>query len=316
MIGLGTWQLGGRAYGPITERAAQAIVIGAIDSGIRWFDTAPSYGDGAAETILGDALCDRCDVQIITKVGYLSEGTSEQDFSIGGVRRSIETSLRRLRRHCVDYVLLHSPPRDVLLTGIPQEAIGAAMQEGLARRAGISVASVRDLDLVLAWGDCSAVEVICNLIDQRALEHPALASLSERGTLVVARAPLCHGYLADLNGRNRGSSPADHRLRWAGEQEEAWLAAAARFSYLISDGRTLTQAALAFLDATPGVDLVIPGASSEAQVRQNADATSIKCRLTRAEWNRAREVGRALTHVAPDIRSRDAAIGRSFAGES
>jgi aryl-alcohol dehydrogenase-like predicted oxidoreductase len=303
VIGLGTWQLGGRAYGAILERDAQAVVAAALDSGVRWFDTAPIYGDGAAEMILGDALAGRDDVQIITKTGYLSEGTSRQDFSVSAVLLSIEASLQRLQRDHVEYLLLHSPPRGLLLSGDPQQAVDAAVKAGLARHAGVSLASVRDLDLALAWEGCAAVEVICNLIDQRALDHDALVPLARRGTLVIARAPLCHGYLSHTSGGSKRLSSTDHRRRWAGEQDAAWRVASSRFSYLECPGRTRAQAAIAFCNGAPGIGLVIPGASNADQVRKNVAAIARRRELTPGERNRAREIGRALVRVAPDIRT-------------
>lgn len=294
--------MGGRAYGPVAKRDAEGVVAAALDTGVRWFDTAPIYGDGTAEIVLGDVLGLRQDVRIITKAGYLSETTGGQDFSISAVRRSLEDSLRRMRRNHVEYLLLHSPPRGLLLTGSPQQAADAAVEAGLARHAGISLASARDLDLALAWESCAAVEVICNLIDQRVLDHDALAPLARRGTLVIARAPLCHGYLSHTGGHSKILSPTDHRRRWAGQQDAAWRAAASRFSYLERRRRTPAQAAVAFCDAAPGIGLVIPGASTADQVRENMATIACGHQLTRTEWNRARTIGRGLARVAPDVR--------------
>jgi hypothetical protein len=84
VIGLGTWPLGGRAYGPVSCANAIATIAAALHAGTSFFDTADIYGDGRAEELLGAALpppgC-----LVATKVGYLTERGSDQDF---GPRRS------------------------------------------------------------------------------------------------------------------------------------------------------------------------------------------------------------------------------------
>ena len=120
----------GNLYSAVTEEAAGAAVEEAYRLGIRLFDTAPFYGYGLSEQRLGHALASihADDAVISTKVGRLivpsAQGESSEDgfavsgrratfdYSRGGVMRSFESSLRRLRRGSVDILLLHDVGRE------------------------------------------------------------------------------------------------------------------------------------------------------------------------------------------------------------
>jgi len=123
--------------------------------GIRNFDTAPSYGGGEAERRLGDALssleCSDCIVS--TKVGILSDGTTRKrrDFSASGVCSSVENSLRRLRRSCIDVLYLHGPA--------PQELDDELLASLLALKEGGQVGTLgvcgigSELDAAISVGE-------------------------------------------------------------------------------------------------------------------------------------------------------------------
>lgn len=111
-LGYGTAALGRS----ISRRDRVRLVEAAYDAGIRWFDTAPLYGAGAAEEALGLALRGKDDVTVATKVGIVQPslvGVALRRPAVGGrfapgdVRRQFEGSLRRLRRDGLDVVLLH-----------------------------------------------------------------------------------------------------------------------------------------------------------------------------------------------------------------
>jgi len=99
-LGFGAWAVGGSGWGaPADEADREAAVRLALERGVTFFDTAPTYGDGASETILGRALQrDRERVAIATKVGPHDDP-----------RASLEASLRRLQTEYVDLVQLHEP---------------------------------------------------------------------------------------------------------------------------------------------------------------------------------------------------------------
>src|SRR5205823_11413741 len=102
-LGFGAWAVGGAAWGPATHEGDRfAAVARAVERGVTFFDTAPAYGDGASESLLGRALkADRDRVAIATKVGPRDDP-----------RRSLEASLQRLATEYVDLIQLHEVHED------------------------------------------------------------------------------------------------------------------------------------------------------------------------------------------------------------
>jgi aryl-alcohol dehydrogenase-like predicted oxidoreductase len=296
-IGFGTWGLGGRAYGTLRQDAAFAAIRTALELGVDLFDTANIYGDGRAERILGKALPADSSVAIISKCGYVREGSSEQVFTRDALRRSVEKSLMRLRRPRLDVLLLHSPPRHALLAGEAFAALDEMRSEGLVDTTGISLRSVDDWELATRWEGCSVVELILNLLDQRAVDRGITEEAEDAGIVLIARVPLCFGL---LSGRHRPGAEfrrGDQRSRWPREQLDAWITGAARFGFLARDGRTLAQAALAWVIAQPAVRAAIPGMKTPEQVRENVAAHKVQ--LEPEELQFARATWQEVTSVVP-----------------
>jgi aryl-alcohol dehydrogenase-like predicted oxidoreductase len=286
-VGLGTWGLGGRAYGAVTQSRARSVLDAALDAGVRTFDTADIYGDGRAEALLGEALSTRPGVTVVSKIGYRSERGGDQDFSRDHLREAARSVVARLRRP-PDLVLLHSPPSCVLDDRRVLAAAQELVAEGLARAVGVSVRSPYDIERAVRWSACSAVEVVLNLLDQRAIDSGGIARAQASGVSVIARVPLCAGHLTASPPRPNRLADGDHRLRWPGEQHRRWERAARRFDFLVGETRTLAQAAIAFCAQTQGVTYVIPGATRPGHVIENAAALRPPTRLTGAEYRSAR----------------------------
>jgi aryl-alcohol dehydrogenase-like predicted oxidoreductase len=133
-IGYGTAALGRS----ISKRERVRLIEAAYDAGIRWFDTAPLYGAGAAEIALGIALRTKDDVTVVTKVGIVPVGVLRRRaqsgrFAPGDLRRQLHGSLRRLRRDSLDAVLLH----EVEAADAPA-ALDALEADGRVSRTGIA----------------------------------------------------------------------------------------------------------------------------------------------------------------------------------
>ena len=152
-LGYGTAALGRS----LSARQRARLVDAAYDAGIRYFDTAPLYGAGAAEEALGRALRGKDDVTVATKVGIVPPGlvgvalrqpAAGGRFAPGDIRAQLERSLRRLRRDRVDVVLLHE------VTG---EAAPAALDtlellrgEGKLGHAGIATDALQAEEILAA----------------------------------------------------------------------------------------------------------------------------------------------------------------------
>ena len=174
-LGIGTWQLGGPNYvgdkptgwGAVDKAAAIKAIHRAVDEGIRFIDTADSYGAGQAETIVGQALTGRSgqsgpDVEICTKFGNRRDasGQSTQDYSPAYLTEAVDASLRRLQRDTLDILLLHSPPDGFDWSSYDTEPFDALVRAGKIRAYGVSLRSVYGAKQVMAARFGSVLEVI------------------------------------------------------------------------------------------------------------------------------------------------------------
>jgi aryl-alcohol dehydrogenase-like predicted oxidoreductase len=110
-VGFGSWQLGGKGWGTPSSEGLHAV-IRALEAGFNLFDTAPVYGFGRAEEILGKALRDRGkDAVLVSKGGLIWDERKRvaHDASPRALRESLEGSLKRLRRERIDVFILHWP---------------------------------------------------------------------------------------------------------------------------------------------------------------------------------------------------------------
>ena len=303
-IGFGTWPLGGQAYGPVVAGAAVEALSTALDSGIRLFDTADIYGNGRAEEFLGRVISKHPDTVIVSKAGYLTENGSEQSFSATHLRSALEGSLRRLGRDELDVFLLHSPLEAVLASGDAFLVLDRLREEGLVKRTGVSLRTVDSWNLALKWPQCEVVEVILNLLDQRPMDAGLLDRAAESNIDVIARVPLCFGFLSGKHTPGASFEPNDQRSRWPRVQLDAWIEAAERYRFLERNDRSLAQSALAFCCCLPGVRWVIPGMKSVGQVLHNVRGGWEENRLSIQELQTVRRVWQCISHLPPGSTSK------------
>lgn len=280
----------GNLYRALTDDEARATLNAAWDTGIRYFDTAPHYGLGLSERRLGAFLATkpRNEFVISTKVGRLLRPNPDGvgrlddendfavpadlrrvwDFSVDGIRRSLEESLERLGLDSVDIVYLHDPERydldRALETGIP--GLTALRDNGLVSAIGLGSMSV---DALLSGARTGALDLLMiagrfTLADQSATDE-ILPECRTRGIGVVTAAVFNSGLLAarkpGVNSRyDYGDVPADV------------LARVNSTAAVCSDfGIELPAAALQYTLREPSVRTVVVGASRPEQIRQNAE---------------------------------------------
>jgi len=264
-IDLPRWGLGtapvGKNRDPI---AAVGTVAAAWNEGVRLFDTAPKYGDGAAERRSGVLLSQkpREEFLLATKVGTQADG---QDFSRDAVRTSLDRSLERLRLDRVDLVAIHDP--DLYMDQAIDECFGALAQlrsDGVVGAVGVGMndaalaarfVRATDLDYVLIAGRYS-------LLDQAAAED-LLPLCLERGVSVIVGGVFNSGILANpVEGSSFDYRPA---------APEVLTRARMLRSVCAAFDVSLPAAALHFPFAHPAVAAVVVGADGPEQARQNAD---------------------------------------------
>jgi len=304
----------GNLFAPITEGDAIALVRHAWDRGIRYFDTAPHYGNGLSERRIGTALAGlpRDAFLLSTKIGrrlvpdasaardqhgYVDvlPYVQQWDYSFDGTLACVEESLRRLGLARIDCVFIHDVARDAHGDSQPRRfreamegavpALARLKAEGAIAGWGLGVNDWQvcvdalehaDPDLLLLAGRYT-------LLDQSALS--VLLPLCERrGTQVVIGGPFNSGILATGSRPTDGSAP---RYDYAPAPPDI-VAKVARIEVVCArHGVALEAAALQFARAHPAVGTVVAGARSRAEL-DHALAMA-RALVPRAFWQDLRE---------------------------
>jgi aryl-alcohol dehydrogenase-like predicted oxidoreductase len=246
-IGLGAWQLGvNSGWRGMTEDEAIRMVHTALDRGINFLDTAPNYGHGTSELRLGKALKgkDRSSYVINTKFGHTDSGSL--NFSADYIRESLEGSLRRLNVDCVDSLIIHNPPFEILngTKNAHYDILEKLKEEGKIKAYGASLDTYEEMKLFMETTNCEVIEAFFNILHQDAAR--AFDMAQEKQVAIIAKIPLDSGW---LSGKYDASSSFDDiRGRWSREdiQTRARLVEPSQRSRRRSEVN-LPQLAIAFL---------------------------------------------------------------------
>ena len=282
-LSLGTSALGG-LFAPVSAEEAHAVVASALDRGMRYVDTAPLYGFGRSEQLVGEALASvpRESYIISTKVGRLVEddpadfeempegmwhdtGTRKVvlDFSRDAIRRSLVESLERLGLDYVDIAYIHDP--DDHLDQAITEAYPALVElrdEGLVRAIGAGMNDPTALARIVraTHPDCVLIAGRYTLLDQSA-QQELLPLCSSEGVGVVVGGVFNSGILADPAPGAR----FDYAVADAAVMKRAQRIAATCAAY----GVAISAAALQFPFRHPAVDAVLTGVRSASELDAN-----------------------------------------------
>jgi len=195
-VALGTWAIGGWMWGGSDEKSAIATIRAALDLGINVIDTAPAYGFGRAEEIVGRALAGgrRANTIIATKVGLeWRDGQVFRNSSPARLRTELEDSLRRLQTDVIDLYQVHWPDESVPLEESAATLAGF-QREGKIRAIGVSNFSPAQMDRFRSAAPLSAVQPPYNLFE-REIERDILPDAKRYGLTVLAYGALCRGLL-------------------------------------------------------------------------------------------------------------------------
>ena len=201
-VAIGTWAIGGWMWGGTDEAESVATIRAALDHGINVIDTAPVYGFGRSEEIVGKAIAEgrlRDRVVIATKVGLeWKDGNVFRNASRGRIMREVEDSLRRLRTDYIDVYQVHWP--DPL---VPIEETAAAMQvlfkQGKIRAIGVSNFSLEQMQRFRSVAPLHVLQSPYNLFE-REIETELLPYCRKNNIATFGYGALCRGL---LSGRMR-----------------------------------------------------------------------------------------------------------------
>ena len=295
-MGLGCWAVGGPSvndegrtigWGEVDDQESIRAIRRGFDLGVRFFDTADTYGAGHSERLVGRALAGHLDeVVIATKFGHTFDDDGSRrghgvDVSPDYIRSACRASLRRLGVEAIDLYQLHVGSLPDAQSDAVVETLEELQREGSIRQFGWSCDVAAQAQRWAERGTCAALQFICNVFT----ETPGLVDLCERGSMTaIIRSPLASGFLSGKFGPESRLPREDWRsqaleLGWGdlfnadGSANPEWLARLdALREVLSSGGRSLVQGALGWLWARSPATLPIPGFKTVAQVEENVGA--------------------------------------------
>ena len=297
-IGLGTWAIGGWMWGGTDEAASIAAIRAALDAGVSLVDTAPAYGMGRSEEIVGKAIAGRRDeVVLATKCGlvwHTDKGRHFFDQDGRPVHRylgaesvvfELEQSLRRLGTDRVEAYYLHWPNHDIPIAE-SLEGLVKLKAAGKIRSAGVCNFGPVDLADLRAAKDAGVV-VLHQLpysLFWRAIEYDILPATSAMGLDVVAYSVLAQGLLTGRYGSSSEVPRSLHATRFYGDgphgdtgaEAEIFAALPGLRALAAEAGVSLPDLAIRWALAQPGVSVVLTGARTVAEIEANARALEVK----------------------------------------
>ena len=197
-IALGTWAIGGWMWGGSDETDAIRTIHAALECGINLIDTAPVYGFGHSEEIVGKALAmddRRKRTLIATKVGLdWKDGRPFRNTRKARIVEEAEDSLRRLKTDVIDLYQVHWPDPNTPIAEVA-EAMGALYRAGKIRAVGVSNFSPAQMDEFQKVAPLHTAQPPYNLFE-RAIEDDVLPYCRERNIAVLAYGSLCRGLLS------------------------------------------------------------------------------------------------------------------------
>jgi len=284
-IGFGCWEMGNPDYGSSDEGEMIAAVNRAIDLGVTLFDTAPNYGFGGSEKVLGRALgARRKDIILVSKVGIPWDPvtlTTKMDGRYSTIKRINEESLQRLGTDHLDLVLMHWPDPETPIEET-MRALEELRTEGKALHVGVSNFSPYELRVAREHAPICANQVGYNLFDRR-WERAMFSAAQELGIGVMAYGPMAHGLLTGTLSRENTFDERDWRRKGnifgqrlfgpnLGQNldvVDGLLTVADRI------GTTLPRLALAWVLQHPAVSVALSGCRSPREIEENVKALDV-----------------------------------------
>jgi aryl-alcohol dehydrogenase-like predicted oxidoreductase len=292
-LGLGAWAIGGPyefGWGPVDDRRSIETIEAAIDRGINWIDTAPAYGYGHSEEVIGQAFKTLSrSAMIFTKCGRVWDvsGKVSSDLRPESIREQWQQSISRLGVEVIDLYQVHRPD---MVTGTPLveswETLTRLRDEGKVKAIGLSNVTLAQ------YRDCAAISRVDSLQMPVNLLRPgdvALRTVAEAdGALVLAYSPMESGLLTGRFDKARVEGlPSDDWRKISPKFSPENLAKAARIvdeltKMALRTGYSVPSLAVAWVLRQPGVTSAIVGARFPEQIADWQAASSIN--LPAAEW--------------------------------
>lgn len=300
-VSLGAWEIGGavtftfdelgtipHGWGARDDSESIDLITRCRDAGVNLIDTAPMYGGGHSEEVIGRALADCRDHWVVcTKGGEgATDGIAWKDFSRERLLWQIDESLRRLRMDHVDVYLLHGPSAEDIARGECFEAIEEIRGQGKARFVGVSIGPNEMGVELIERGVVDVVQQAISIINPSAAIG-LLPAAVEHNVGIVARGVFSAGFLTGAVTADTQFAADDRRSWQSDDSKRATVRKADALRPLTGPGRSPAQLAIQYVLGLPGVSTIITGTGSWAHMEENIAAAECPA-LTEDE----------LTHIA------------------
>ena len=283
-IGYGAWGIGGFPFWKTEGKSASIKSIEkAFDLGINFFDTAPVYGFGVSEEIIGKALKKvRNKIILATKCGLRWDkknlGSIKKNAAKNSISQEIECSLRRLKTNWIDLYQVHWPDIET-----PQEETMEALlqlqEQGKIRYVGVSNYSIDQMKSCLQKGIIVSLQPEYSLV-QRSIEKAIIPFCMANKIGIIAYSPLASGVLTGKYNKNTKFS--DWRSKgiigqFTGQGFIDNIAKVNKLNTIAKKiGKTCAELAINWTIQQPGITTALVGVKNEKQIEENLKATEWK----------------------------------------
>ncbi|SFO98775.1 Predicted oxidoreductase [Chitinophaga sp. YR627] len=296
-ITYGAFAIGGNMWGGNEKQDSIAAVHASLDQGVTTIDTAPFYGFGLSEELIGEAIKgkDRSKIQLLTKFGLVWDGSNQGkgeyffDASADGknipvykyaskanIIKELEESLKRLGTDYVDLLQLHWPDATTPIDET-MEALDTLIRQGKIRAAGVSNYNLAQMEEAAKTIQLASNQVPYSMLN-RGIEQELVPYTIEQQIGIIAYSPLERGLLTGKYFRDAALKADDHRNgyfgQFAADKVKAFLDSITPLAE--SKKASLAQLVLRWTTLQPGITIVLAGARNAAQAIQNAAAMNVQ----------------------------------------
>ncbi|MYL18921.1 general stress protein [Halobacillus litoralis] len=266
-IGLGTWAIGGWMWGGTDEKESIKTIHSALDQGINLIDTAPVYGFGKSEEIVGEAVRQygrREDLLLATKVAmdWKDEETVFRNASKERIHQEVEDSLRRLQTDYIDIYQVHWPDP---VTPIHEtaEALSYLHKQGKIRAIGVSNFTPEQMDIFREAAPIHTLQPPYNLFE-REIESKTLPYVQDHEITTISYGSLCRGLLSGKMSTDRefeGDDLRNNDPKFNQPRFKQYLNAVQELEQLAEKrfGKSVLQLAVRWVLDQPGSGIALMG---------------------------------------------------------
>jgi aryl-alcohol dehydrogenase-like predicted oxidoreductase len=282
VVGLGTWAMGGDFWGAIDEQEAIEAIAASLDNGVTLIDTAPIYGKGVSETIVGKGIKGyaRDKVIIATKCGInWSTGATQNNLSASGIAYEVEESLKRLGTDYIDLYQCHWPDRIGTPIAETMEALMKLKKAGKIREIGVSNFSPAQMDECRAAGELASLQPQYSLLCKDIEENGILDYCRKNNVAILSYGSLGAGALTGKFKEPPKDENGDHRANfYSFFAPEVWPKVVKLLAVLediaTAHGKPVAQVSINWVAQQKGMTCALVGAKNKKQAIMNAEAGS------------------------------------------